>query len=361
VSAARGGPPTPALVVDAAAAERNQAMAVSLLGKGQVLRPHFKAHKTTALARMQLAGGVTGFCCQTSWEALAMARAGFDDIMLTNQVVDPTALAELVEAAKLARLSALVDAGEHVDLLARAAKSAGRAIGVLIEVETGMKRCGVEADSDALLLLAEAIAGAPGLIFDGVQAYDGHVAGTADPVARRVAAARSAAIAQTAVDRLTAMGMKPRIVAGLSTAHMPFCAELDVWTDVQAGSYLLMDGIYSGYGDLPFERALMLEGTVIHASTGRFVINGGLKQFAADRGPPQWVGDMAAPARLSDEHCVVAAENHGLAIGDRARLQPRHLDPTINMHAALWLERDGAFERVAVDGRRTAEFEAGAI
>jgi D-serine deaminase-like pyridoxal phosphate-dependent protein len=348
----RGKVPTPALVVDVAAAERNHATALSLLGDGQWLRPHFKAHKTTALAALQHGERVRGVCCQTSAEALVLAKARFDDIMVTNQVVDGFALDELTDAARLATVSALVDDAAHVALLEQAARKAGRRIGVLIEIELGMNRCGADPDGPGLIELAAMIARSPGLTLGGIQAYDGHVAGVADPVDRRARAEASAAITRRVVERLRAAGHAVPIVAGCSTAHMPFVAGLGVWTDIQAGSYLLMDGAYGSYGDLPFEPALWLEATVIHASTGRFVLDGGLKQLAVDRGPPQWVADMAAATRLSDEHCVVVASGSGLRVGDRTRLLPRHVDPTVNLHQAIWLVRGNEVRAVAVDGRR---------
>lgn len=350
----RGKVPTPALVVDVAAAGRNHATALSLLGDDQWLRPHFKAHKTTALAAMQGGERVRGICCQTSAEALVLAKAGFDDIMVTNQIVDAFALDELAAAARLATVSALVDDAAHVGLLEQAARKAGRGIGALIEIELGMNRCGVDPDGQGLIELAAMIRRSPELTLDGIQAYDGHVAGVADPRDRRSRAEASAATTRRAADRLRDAGHEARIVAGCSTAHMPFVAELGVWTDIQAGSYLLMDGAYGSYGDLPFEPALWLEATVIHASAGRFVLDGGLKHLAVDRGPPQWTGDMHAVTRLSDEHCVVAAPASGLSVGHRTRLLPRHVDPTVNLHQALWLVHAEEVKPVAVDGRRIA-------
>ena len=133
---------------------------------------------------------------------------------------------------------------------------------------------------------------------------------------------------------------------------MPFVADLDVWTDIQAGSYLLMDGTYRTYPDLPFEPALWLDATVIHRSPDRFVLDAGLKQLAVDRGAPQWSGDLEAGARLSDEHCVVMAAPGALAVGSRTRLLPRHVDPTVSLHRTLWLADRGTATAANVDGVR---------
>jgi D-serine deaminase-like pyridoxal phosphate-dependent protein len=330
--------PTPALVVDLGAARRNHERAVATLGPGQVLRPHFKAHKSTALAALQLATGAASVCCQTSWEALVLAKAGVRDIMLTNQLVDRAALAELAQAARLAELSTLVDHPRHVALLAETARISGSRIDVLVEVDIGMKRCGVVPGSDDLPALAAKISEAPGLRFLGIQAYDGQVAAIKDPAARRQAAEGSAALTRQAVERMLAAGFEVPIVAGGSTGHLPFMRDLPVWTDIQAGSYLLMDGVYRECPDLDYEVALFALATVIHRSAERAVLDIGLKHLAVDRGNPAWIGDPGTALRLSDEHTVLALPPHsGLAVGDRTFILPRHVDPTVNLHPALWL------------------------
>ncbi len=344
--------PTPALVVDVAAARRNHAKAVAALGPHQVLRPHFKAHKSLALAQLQLDNGATSICCQTSWEALVLARAGMKDVMLTNQIVDPAALAEAVEAARLTRLSVLVDCQRHVELLEAAAASAAVCIGVLIEIELGMRRCGVGPESAELLALAAAIETSPHLSLVGIQAYDGHVAGISDPEARRTAAGRSRDLTLQAVNRLRAAGFGAPVVAGLSSGHLPFVSAMDVWTDVQAGSYLLMDGAYGNCPDLDLEQAFFALATVIHRSPERIVLDLGLKQLAVDRGLPNWIGDATASLRLSDEHAGIAVQpSSPLAVGDRTFVIPRHIDPTINLHPALWLYENGVVTASPIEGR----------
>ena len=344
--------PTPALVVDMETARRNHRLAVASLGRGQVLRLHFKAHKCSALLALQLERGPSLACCQTSWEALVLAEAGVGDIMLTNQLADQRSLDELVAAAKRAHVSVLVDHAQHVRLLETAASQAGVTIDVLIEVDLGMKRCGVAPGSADLLDLAAAIASSRSLGFAGIQAYDGHVAGIVDPAGRRAAAAVSAELTRQAVVRLRTAGFAVPIVAGCATGHLPFAAELEVWTDIQAGSYLLMDGAYGDCPDLPFDTALFALATVIHRSADRIVLDIGLKQLAVDRGNPTWIGDAQATLRLSDEHTVIALRSPcDLAVGDRTLVRPRHVDPTVNLHPALWLREQGSVRPVAIDGR----------
>lgn len=346
------GVPTPALVVDVDRARQNHRRAVASLAPGQVLRPHFKAHKCTALAHLQLAHGATTVCCQTTWEAVVLARQGVSDIMVTNQVVDPAALEELAEAARASSVSALVDAPVHLALLEATARRAGVSFGVLVEIEVGMNRCGVGVESDALVELATAIAASDVLRFDGLQSYDGQVTGVIDPVARREASIVSNELTRRAVERLRAVGIDVPIVAGCATAHLPFVGELDAWTDIQAGSYLLMDTTYGGFPDLDYPGALFCLATVIHRSPERIVLDVGLKHTAVDRGPPTWVGDATAPLQLSDEHTAIAvAPDSPLAVGDRTFLLPSHIDPTINLYPTLWFVDADRVERHPVDGR----------
>ena len=344
--------PTPALIVDLAKAKANHARALAMLPAQARLRPHFKAHKCTALAQLQMGDGVSGVCCQTTWEAAALVKAGFKDVIVTNQVVDPAAVRQLLDAARSARLGVLVDDLGQVHRLARATVEAGVDLDVLVEVDIGMRRCGVLPDSAELLDLVRAIAQGPRLRFRGIQAYEGHVTGLADLAARRAALDTAAGLLRQAIDRVTAAGFAVELVGGGSTATLPYLREHGLWNDIQGGSYLLMDGFYSAFSDLPFEPALYALATVIHRSPNRIVLDGGLKQFSVDRGMPAWLGDPAATVRLSDEHCSIRETKATLpAVGERTLLQPRHIDPTINLHPTLWLQDGAEIRPVAVDGR----------
>ena len=165
------------------------------------------------------------------------------------------------------------------------------------------------------------------------------------------------ALAKTrhAAERLRAHGVAVPMVAGCATAHLPFMAEMDVWTDIQVGSYLLMDQIYGGFPDLEYPRALFCLATVIHRSPERIVLDVGLKHIGVDNGHPVWTGDTSAPLRFSDEHTTIAVTpENGIAVGDRTFLLPRHIDPTINLHPTLWLIDEDGVTPAPVDGRMGA-------
>ncbi len=203
--------------------------------------------------------------------------------------------------------------------------------------------------------LASAIEASDVLHFAGLQSYDGQITGVADPAARRQGAGESNALTKRAIERLQAVGIAVPMVAGCATAHLPFIRDMDAWTDIQAGSYLLMDGAYGAFPDLDYGRALFALGSVIHRSPQRIVLDIGLKHMAVDRGPPVWSDDPSASVRLSDEHASIAVSpGSPIAVGDRTFLLPSHIDPTINLHPTLWLLDNGIVTPAPVDGRMPA-------
>lgn len=213
--------PTPCLVVDWPAAERNIQRAATFFTQGAVrLRPHFKAHKTSRLLLRQLAaGGCSGATCQTTWEALVVARAGVGDILVSNQVVDSFALSELVEAARLARLTVAVDDVRHVQLLSSATEAAGVSLDVVIELDVGIGRCGLPIDSPQLISLAQAIDRSTGLSFRGLQAYEGHSVMREDRSLRQTLVWQVAAQAAFERGRLAAAGFSCELVSGGGTGR----------------------------------------------------------------------------------------------------------------------------------------------
>src|SRR3954453_12354717 len=172
---------TPALVVDLDAVDRNIAAARVRL------RPHFKAHKCPELMRRQLAGGdCTGVTCATAWEAEVAARAGLhEDILVANEVADPGGLASLRRAAEDARITVAIDSPRHLELLQ------GIDCYVLVEINVGQDRCGLDpADESAIV----ALAGRAGDRFRGLQGYEGHAVLLPERVSRQEQVERAATI-----------------------------------------------------------------------------------------------------------------------------------------------------------------------
>lgn len=340
---------TPALLLDLDAFEANLAgLHRRARAAGVAVRPHAKAHKTPEIARRQLAAGAVGLCCQKLSEAEVFAAAGIADIVVTNQLVGAAKLARAAQLARRIRLAVCVDDPAHVGPLGRAAAAAGAALDVLIEVDVGQGRCGV-AMPQAALVLAGLVAGhAPALRLRGLHAFHGGAQHLRAP-AERAAALRDGhrRLAEVAA-ALAAQGVVVHEVTGGGTGSWALEAASGLYTEVQPGSYVLMDTDYAANvadaGTPPLRQALFGLCTVISRQPGRAVLDGGLKAFATDKGLPAVEAAGWAVTGLSDEHAVLApasAQAVPLAVGDRVRLRPSHCDPTVNLHDWLVAVRGG--------------------
>lgn len=311
-----GDLPTPALVAESSALERNIATMATAL-PGARLRPHVKAHKCTAIARLQAAAGHRSFTCATIREMEGMAAAGLgDDLLLANEVLDARRLGALAAAGT--RVTVAVDSEATI----RAAAEGG-VRDVLVDVDVGLPRCGC-APGDAGRL-ADA-ARAAGLEVRGVMGYEGHVVGLADRTLRETMTAESmAALARAHAD----VGGDVVSAGGTGTYDLNTVA-----TEIQAGSYVLMDTAYATLG-LPFEQGLAVVATVISVSKDHAVADCGLKALGMDHGNPA-IDDGHQVWFVSDEH-VTFAPAAPLRPGDRIRVRPAHIDPTIASHERIHL------------------------
>ncbi|ALE74250.1 metal-activated pyridoxal enzyme [Pseudonocardia sp. EC080625-04] len=310
---------TPALVVDAGALEANLAdMAAAL--PGPRLRPHVKAHKTTELSRRQLAHGHAGFTCATVREVEGMAAAGLGtDLLLANEVLDARRLGAVVEAG--ARVTVAIDS----EATLRAAVDGG-VREVLVDVNVGMPRCGIAPGRAGALADA---ARAAGLTVRGVMGYEGHLQMVGD-------AAERARLTAGCTDLLLAAhtDVGGEIVSGGGTGTH---AMNTACTEIQAGSYALMDTAYTAAG-LPFRQALTVLSTVVSTTApagdmpGWAVADAGLKAFGMDHGNPSVPGGNVW--FCSDEHLVFALDAPPRA-GDRVRIDPAHVDPTVALHERM--------------------------
>ena len=321
---------TPALVVDAASFAHNLTTMSTAL-PGARLRPHVKAHKSTALARRQADLGHHAFTCATIREVEGMAAAGLGaDLLLANEVADARRLGAV--AASGARVTVAVDSQATVE-----AARAGGVREVVIDVNVGLPRCGCRPEDAGRLADA---ARAAGLEVRGVMGYEGHVVGLEDR-AERVAKT------QTAMELLLAAH---RAVGGeLVSAGGTGTYDINTWaTEIQAGSYALMDTAYDKLG-LPFRQAVTVLATVISVSDGWAVADCGLKALGMDHGNPAVPG--AKVWFCSDEHLTFAADPLP-RVGDRVHVVPAHVDPTIALHEAMHLvEGTTVIDRWAVDLR----------
>ena len=321
---------TPALLVDGQRLRDNiRTMADAL--PGTRLRPHVKAHKCTELARRQAEVGHSGFTCATVREMEGMVRAGLGhDLLLANEVVDATRLGVL--ARKGARITVAVDSDATIEAVAQAGVAE-----VLIDVNVGLPRCGcLPEDAGRLADRARAA----GLSVRGVMGYEGHIVGLEDRSAR-------ASMLEDSMGRLVSAAEE--VGGEVISAGGTGTYDLNSWaTEIQAGSYALMDTAYGKLG-LPFAQALSVLSTVISVSAGWTVADCGLKAFGMDHGNPTLEG--AEVWFCSDEHLIFAPTSP-LQVGDRVRVLPAHVDPTVAYHEFLYVvDGDEVVERWDVDLR----------
>ena len=310
--------PTPALIVDAEAFDHNLAT-MSAAHPGSRLRPHVKAHKCTAIARRQAEAGHRAFTVATPREAIGLAEAGLgDDILVANEVVDPRRLAALAE---LEHVTVAVDSEATIEAAASAGIHA-----CLVGVDVGLPRCGCDpADAGRLADLARS----RGLEVRGVMGYEGHLMMVQDRQQQRAEVERAMETLRRAHGDV---GGDVISAGGTGTYDLH---DATGTTELQAGSYALMDTHYGKLG-LPFRQALFVVGTVISVRPDHAVADVGLKALGMDHGNPGMAGGDVW--YCSDEH-VTFTPHDGARVGDRVRVVPAHVDPTMAMHTTAWLVR----------------------
>jgi D-serine deaminase-like pyridoxal phosphate-dependent protein len=345
---------TPSLILDLDAFERNlDKMDASLAGKKIKLRPHAKSHKCPDIALRQIKRGAVGVCCQKVSEAAAMVEGGVPDVLIANEVVGAVKLKALAALAKRAKVAVCADDAGNVAALDEAARAAGVRLDVLVEVNVGANRCGVEPGEPAAVL-AKAIAQSKNLRFAGLQAYQGGAQHLRKVEERRAAIERACAAVRRTTDLLAQAGIACEKVTGAGTGTYLFEATSGVYDELQAGSYIFMDVDYAKNdwtesGIPRFEHSLFVWATVMSKpSATHAVVDAGLKASSVDSGPPR-VADVegAEYLRASDEHGVLKlAPGARLALGDKLKLIPGHCDPTVNLYDNLVCVRGGKVEAI---------------
>jgi len=336
--------PTPALAVDVNALARNiRTMAEFFASRRCQLRPHFKAHKTPEIARRQLAAGsCTGLTCATVFEA-EIAAPLCDDILIASEVVGAASCRRVAALAKRVRVTVAIDSTIGLDAISVAAREAGVTIGALVDVNVGQNRCGVAPGASAVAL-GTLVAAAPGLTLQGLMGYEGHAVGIANRRERETAVRASMQQLLATKHLFDEARLATATISTGGTGSFDIGGAMDGITEIQAGSYALMDTDYARL-DLPFEHALFVLGTVISRPVPeRCVVDCGHKACTKDHGHPS-VKDLpgASVVALNDEHAIIALPpGCALAIGDRIQLLPSHVDPTMNLHDVIFaIDGDG--------------------
>jgi D-serine deaminase-like pyridoxal phosphate-dependent protein len=332
--------PTPALVLDIAALDRNiRRMADAFRDGPSRLRPHVKAHKTPEIARRQLsAGSCVGLTCATVSEAESVSRL-CDDILIANEVVGPGKCERVAALAQRVRMTVAVDSAAGLDAIGRAATCAGVTVGVLVDLNVGQMRCGV-LPGDEALALARLVMSAGGVALRGLMGYEGHVVGLPERSEREARARVAMDGLVESAHMLRMNGLPCEVVSAGGTGTFDISGRIPGITEIQAGSYVLMDAEY-GRLDIPFEQAFWVLGTVIsRPDATRVVADCGHKSVAKDHGLPHVRDNIggASVVSLNDEHATIACQpGCDLRIGDRVFLRPSHTDPTINLHDVFYV------------------------
>ncbi|MDB6123587.1 MAG: alanine racemase domain protein [Pedosphaera sp.] len=340
---------TPSLLLDGEALRANIArIAAFFANRPSGLRPHFKSHKCTRISQLQMQAGAVGITCAKLGEAEVLADAGIREILIANQIVGRVKIARLVELAKRAAPMVAVDSETNIRMLSEAATTAKVEIRVLVEVNIGLNRCGVQAGTPALALV-RLIASLPGIKFEGLQGYEGHLVDLRDE-AERAEKTRAALGPLVETRRLIeSAGIPVNIVTGGGTGTYTFTGDFPGVDEVQAGSYAAMDWYYFDIRP-EFRQAMSILATVISRPTPELaIIDVGRKGVGAEFGPPR-VKDFpgASVARFgSEEHTSISLpKDCKLGVGDHLELIPSHGCTTSNLYREFVVHRDGVVEDV---------------
>ncbi|MBP6014545.1 MAG: DSD1 family PLP-dependent enzyme [Alphaproteobacteria bacterium] len=337
---------TPALVLDLKAFERNVAAMQEHCNRvGLKLRAHAKTHKSVEIARRQIAAGAVGQCCAKLGEAEALAEGGIDGLLITSPVVTAQGFARMAKLnARLNDFMIVADSAVCVEGYMRAATESGKRLKVLVDVDIGLHRTGIRPGEPALAL-AKSIAASPQLQFVGLQGYAGQLQHVPEFQDRRSQSLAALKLLGETRDLIVAGGIPCPIVSGGGTGTYNIDTEAQVFTELQAGSYIFMDKQYcevkiANAAPLPFESALFVQSTVISANMpGLVTTDAGLKSFATEAGAP--VLHSGAPEGANyfffgDEQggIILGGADKHLPLGSVVSCTAPHCDPTVNLYDA---------------------------
>ena len=349
------GVETPAVVVDWQTVQANVSRVAALASERKILlRPHIKTHKLVELARLQIAEGAVGITVAKLGEAEVMADPGITDILVAYPIVGRSKVTRLIDLAERVRISVAVDSVEAATAISRAAAERAICLPALVEIDTGLRRCGV-LPGRAAVALAQALADLPGLKVMGIITHEGH-AYSADSLAEATISAADA-MAETA-SMFAESGLPVDVVSMGSSATASVGMGRPWVNEFRPGTYVFNDRtqVALGAATLGDCAATVLTTVVARTSAGEAVFDAGSKVFSSDRMivpvPPPTFGQVVGHpewqvVRLSEEHGILDGPHIGtLAIGDRVSVVPNHICPVVNL-----------FDRVTVvDGSQVSSW-----
>lgn len=354
-------PATPALIIDAPVVERNLIRLAEYAAKHEIdIRPHTKTHKSRQIAAMQLAAGAVGLTAAKVGEVEVMSEV-CDDILLAYPAIDTARTNRLAILANHKTVRVAVDSREAATALSQAARNVSSTIGVLVDIDVGLGRTGLQTPGEALKL-AQYIDGAPGLRLDGIMIYPGHITVPASQQAEPLA--RVSAKLDETLEIWAAHGLQARIVSGGSTPTAFQSHLVEDITEIRPGTYVYNDINTFRAGFCTIEDcAARIECTVVSTAVPRqFVIDAGSKTLTSDRCTPALDSGhgliMEYPhariVKLSEEHGQVTLGEDGKCprVGDRVTVIPNHICPCVNLQDVVyWRTADGALQPLPIDAR----------
>jgi D-serine deaminase-like pyridoxal phosphate-dependent protein len=334
--------PTPCLLLDVGKLDRNIAkMSTFFADAPASMRPHTKTHKSAFIAHKQIRAGAIGITCGKIEEAKAFAYAGIDDLLIANQIVDPTKIEELIGLSKLVTVITCVDDIANAQLLSEMALKGNVVLDVLLEVDVGFSRCGTLPGEPSLELVRKLL-DLKGLNFRGVMGYEGALSQMGFDARKEECRVRHSRLIQT-VNLLRDSGIEVEIVSGGGSNNHEISAFFPGMTEVQVGSYCTMDRLNTDEG-IPFEEAVTVLTTVISRPTpNRVITDAGKKAISLDKGLPTIEGRPdIVPEPFNEEHgkFVITEGGQYVAVGERLEMTPTHGCTTIPFYRNYVLIKD---------------------
>jgi D-serine deaminase-like pyridoxal phosphate-dependent protein len=352
---------TPAVIVDLSVAKRNIEKLAAYGREHRLgIRPHTKTHKSVRMARMQMEAGAVGLTVAKIGEAEVMSPAT-DDLFIAYPTLDSYRANHAAQLAKKQTIRVGLDSAFAATAIGEAASAAGSTIGVLVDLDVGFHRTGVQTPADSVDL-AKQIAKIKGLRLDGIMCFPGQIKDRAD---QEETLAPIAATLQEAVDLWKRVGLETKIVSGGSSPTAFQSHLTPALTEIRPGTNIYNDAnmMSGGYCTVD-ECAVQIECTVVsNAVPGKVVLDAGSKTLTMDRRmiSPETAGfgyvveyPQAKITRLSEEHGEVKLANgqRGPKIGERVHVIPNHICPCINLHDRVYLRLpDGELETMTIDAR----------
>jgi D-serine deaminase-like pyridoxal phosphate-dependent protein len=355
---------TPSVIIDLDILERNLArLGAYCREHGINLRPHTKTHKIPAIAKMQIGSGAIGITVAKVSEAEVMTEAGIQDVLVAYPIVSESKAAVLARLACRANITVSLDSIEAAQYLSQCASRKGSRIGILVEMDVGLHRCGVSTPGAAARLAGQ-IAALPAVELKGLMFYPGHMLADYDGQTRLIPAVN--AKLEECYDLFHKAGLPATVVSGGSTPTAYRSHEFHGITEIRPGMYPFYDRNMLAIGACQLEdcAASVLVTVVSTAVEGMAIVDGGSKTFSSDRflagdgrGYGKILQDEAAEfAQMSEEHGHLDIRHSGrrYPIGERLNIIPNHVCATINMHDEIYGVRGGVVEEtwnVAARGR----------